>query len=104
MPGCVGVGDESHVSRVDPESLEQCAVVVVQAQVERLLSQLRAFPVQVDNLLITVKLSSQEKACNFKVFYTVLGIRIRFRMFLDLPDLDPLVRGMESDPDPSLFS
>ncbi len=30
------------------------------------------------------------------------------RMFLDLPDLDPLVRGtdpaLDSDPDPSLFS
>jgi hypothetical protein len=32
-------------------------------------------------------------------FYTESGIRIR--MFLGLPDPDPLVRGM--DPDPSLF-
>jgi hypothetical protein len=34
----------------------------------------------------------------------VLGIRIR--MFLGLPDPDPLVRGMDPDPapDPSLFS
>jgi hypothetical protein len=35
----------------------------------------------------------------------VLGIRIRrIRMFLGLPDLDPLVRGTDPDPDPSLFS
>jgi hypothetical protein len=33
----------------------------VQAQVERLLSQLRAFAVQVDNLLHTVKGMSQER-------------------------------------------
>jgi hypothetical protein len=32
----------------------------------------------------------------------VLGIRIR--MFLGLPDPDPLVRGTNLDPDPSLFS
>ncbi len=54
LPGSVWVGDESHVSRVYSEGLKQCAVVVVQAQVERLLSQLRAFAVQVDNLLHTV--------------------------------------------------
>jgi hypothetical protein len=31
----------------------------------------------------------------------VLGIRIcRIRMFLDLPDQDPLVRGTDPDPDP----
>jgi hypothetical protein len=36
---------------------------------------------------------------------TVLGIRIRrIRMFLGLPDPDPLVRGTDPDPDPSLFS
>jgi hypothetical protein len=35
----------------------------------------------------------------------VFGIRIRrLRMFLILPDPDPLVRGMAPDPDPSLFS
>jgi hypothetical protein len=35
----------------------------------------------------------------------VLGIRIsRIRMFLGLPDPDPLVRGMDPDPDHSLFS
>jgi hypothetical protein len=37
---------------------------------------------------------------------SVLGIRIRnrIRMFLDLPDQDPLVRGTDPDPNPSLFS
>ncbi len=39
----------------------------------------------------------------------VLGIRnriLRIRMFLGLPDPDPLVRGMDPDPasDPTLFS
>ncbi len=40
-----------------------------------------------------------------KVFLpSVLGVRIRrIRMFLGLLDLDPLVRGMDPDPDPSLF-
>ncbi len=34
-----------------------------------------------------------------------LGIRIcRIRMFLGLPDPDPLRRGTDLDPDPSLFS
>ncbi len=32
----------------------------------------------------------------------VLGIRIR--MFLGLPEPDPLVRGTDPDPDPSIFS
>jgi hypothetical protein len=32
----------------------------------------------------------------------VLGIRNRIRMFLGLPDPDPLVKG--TDPDPSFFS
>jgi hypothetical protein len=38
-------------------------------------------------------------------FFPVLGIRIRFRMFLGLPDPDPFVRGTDPDPapDPSLF-
>ncbi len=38
---------------------------------------------------------------------SVLGIRVRrIRMFLGLPDADPLVRGTDPDPalDPSLFS
>jgi hypothetical protein len=37
---------------------------------------------------------------------TVLGIRIRIRMFLALPDQDPdpLARGMDPAPDTSLFS
>jgi hypothetical protein len=35
-------------------------------------------------------------------FLTVLGIRIR--MFLGLLDTDPLVRGTDPDPDPSLFA
>jgi hypothetical protein len=35
----------------------------------------------------------------------VLGIRMRrIRMFLGLLDPDPLVRGTDPDPDPSLFS
>ncbi len=34
----------------------------------------------------------------------VLGIRIKIRMFLGLPDPDSLVRGTEPDPDPYLFS
>jgi hypothetical protein len=38
-------------------------------------------------------------------YYSVLGIRIRrIRMFLGLPDPDPLVRGADPDPDPYLFS
>ncbi len=38
-------------------------------------------------------------------FVPVLGIRIhRNRMFLGLQDPNPLVRGMDPDPDPSLFS
>ncbi len=44
---------------------------------------------------------------NVERFGTVLGIRIhRTRMFLGLPDPDPLVRGMDPapDPEPSLFS
>jgi hypothetical protein len=37
--------------------------------------------------------------------FPVLGIRIyRIRMFLGLPDPDPLVRSTDRDPDPSLFS
>ncbi len=36
------------------------------------------------------------------LWQTVVGNRIR--MFLGLPDPDPLVRGMDPDPDPSLFS
>ncbi len=41
-----------------------------------------------------------------KLFYAVLGIwfRSRIRMFLGLLDPDSLVRGMDPDPDPSLFS
>jgi hypothetical protein len=38
----------------------------VQAQVERLLSQLRAFAVQVDNLLHTVKGLSQERLATLR--------------------------------------
>ncbi len=36
---------------------------------------------------------------------TVLRIRLRIRihMFLGLPDLDPLVRGMDPDPDPCII-
>jgi hypothetical protein len=33
----------------------------------------------------------------------VLLIRIRSHMFLGLPDPDPLVRGMDPDPDPSII-
>jgi hypothetical protein len=41
------------------------------------------------------------------MYKAVLGIRIqihRIRMFLGLPDPDPLVRGADPAPDPSLFS
>jgi hypothetical protein len=42
------------------------------------------------------------------VLNAVLGIRIqsqiRIRMFLGLTDSDSLVRGMDPDPDPSLFT
>ena len=38
---------------------------------------------------------------NCELYETVLENRIRIRMFLGLPDPDPLVSG--SDPDPSLF-
>jgi hypothetical protein len=30
-------------------------------------------------------------------------LRIRIHMFLGLPDLDPLVRGLDPDPDPSII-
>ncbi len=41
----------------------------------------------------------------YMYFIPVLGIRFRrIRMFSGLLDLDPLVRGMDPDPDPSLFS
>ncbi len=52
----------------------------------------------------------QLAACSVKLETTrlvskaVLRIRIRIHrihMFLDLPDLDPLVRGMDPDPDPA---
>jgi hypothetical protein len=39
------------------------------------------------------------------MFFPVLGIRIRIRsirMFLGLPDPDPLIRGMDPDPAPDL--
>ncbi len=37
------------------------------------------------------------------LFLPVLRIRIyRIHMFLGLPDPDPLVRGMDPDPDPAL--
>ncbi len=38
---------------------------------------------------------------NIVNFKAVLGVRNRIRMFLGLPDPDPLVRG--KDPDSSLF-
>ncbi len=38
------------------------------------------------------------------VFYALLGIQIcRIRMFLALPDPDPLLRGIDPDPDPSFL-
>jgi hypothetical protein len=40
------------------------------------------------------------KYCGHEII-SVLGIRIR--MFLGPPDPDPIVRGMDQDPDPSLF-
>jgi hypothetical protein len=36
------------------------------------------------------------------VFHPVLRILIRIRMFLDLLDPDPLVRGIDPDPDQDL--
>jgi hypothetical protein len=37
-------------------------------------------------------------------YVTVLRIRIhRMHMFLGLPDPDPLVRGMDADPDPAII-
>jgi hypothetical protein len=51
---------------------------------------------------------TQARAGNSKnaaLVKAVLGIRIRrIRMFLGLLDPDPLVGGMDPDPDPSLFS
>jgi hypothetical protein len=38
------------------------------------------------------------------VFKSVLRIRIhRIHIFLGFPDTDPLVRGMDPDPDPSII-
>jgi hypothetical protein len=37
------------------------------------------------------------------IFLPVLGIRIQCRMFLGLPDPDPLVKGTDPDPDPFLI-
>ncbi len=38
------------------------------------------------------------------VFRILIRIRIhRIHMILGLPDLDPLVRGMDPDPDPSII-
>jgi hypothetical protein len=38
-----------------------------------------------------------------RMLCAMLRIRIhRIHMFLGLPDLDPLVRGMDPDPDPAL--
>ncbi len=39
-----------------------------------------------------------------RVLAAALGIRIRIRMFLGLADPDLLVRGTNTDPDPSPFS
>jgi hypothetical protein len=38
--------------------------------------------------------------------YALAVLRIGIRMFLDLldPDRDPVVRGMDPDPDPSIYS
>ncbi len=45
-------------------------------------------------------LPSRQAAC---YLYAVLGIRIRrIRMFLGLPNPDPLVRGTDSDPDQAI--
>jgi hypothetical protein len=44
------------------------------------------------------------KECKAQLILPVLGIWIRrIRMFLGLPDPDSLVRGINPDPDPSLF-
>jgi hypothetical protein len=55
---------------------------------------------------VTLVLLHAPIAANHSLFQAVLGIRIqirRIRMFLDLPDPDPLVRGADPAPDPSLF-
>ncbi len=44
------------------------------------------------------------KMCDHIYLYAVLRIRIhRIHMFLGLQDPDPLVRGMDPDPDPSII-
>jgi hypothetical protein len=52
-----------------------------------------------DNSIGTSQLS---RCCHVQYCSHFLGIWIR--MFLSLPDPDPLVRGTDPDPDPSLFS
>jgi hypothetical protein len=37
------------------------------------------------------------------IVHTLPGFPIRIRKFLDLPDPDPLVRGTDPDPDPSII-
>ncbi len=39
----------------------------------------------------------------YLLFCSVLRIRIRIHKFLGLPDPDPLVRGMDRAPDPSII-
>ncbi len=37
------------------------------------------------------------------IIYLLAVLRIRIHLFLGLPDPDPLVRGMDSDPYPSII-
>ncbi len=68
-----------------------------------LLSIIKRMPCSFENPTITCLIASS-------IIYVVLRIRIRIRiwihrihMFLGLVDQDPLVRGMDPDPDPSII-
>ncbi len=54
------------------------------------------------NLIVKIQLPSANKICPTVACEAMLGIRVR--MYLDLPDPDPLFRGMDPDPAPSCFS
>ena len=65
----------------------------------------QSLPVQItllQNMKFLIRSTEEERD---KYSKAVLGIRMRrIRMFLGLPDPDPLVRGTDPDTDPSLFS
>jgi hypothetical protein len=64
------------------------------------------------NTILPLRRGKNPLTAKIKIFpkiFPVLGIQIRIRihrirMFLGLPDPDPLIRGMDSAPDPSLSS